>query len=763
MCRARYPGWTMDARRAKLATSLPVHSVRAFMNEPHAQLVVYEFGDFRLEPARRALTHRDGRAVEITAKAFDALVCLVERAGTVVTRAQLTQALWPRTVVEDNSLNKLIAALRRALDDHQEGHYVVTLQSRGYQFVADVRITDGQPPVSDLKRGDAAAGDLRVGSEDALAAPTAEVLSRTRSGLQLTAVGLGAVVLGAVSAWFLAGHFAAEPAAEPVHLSMSFSGTPVAMPFGSRHVAISDDGSSVAILLQDRIWVRRLSDPEAAAIAIDQIGMTNPFFSPNGEWIGFSNNGLLKVSSGGGTPKRLTTMTARPAGASWGADGTIVFATTEGLYRIGENGGEPELLAKPDPKRSERLYAWPQLLPNASAVLFTVLSQDPSEPPQVFVLDLRSLESRPVLTGGAAARYASTGHLIYADGTALKAVAFDLDRRVTRGEALAPSDIAVATTADNGAAEFALSDRGTLLFLAPRAESTADLRTLAWVDRQGTDVSLTLPSNAYQFPRISPDGKHVALDMKIRGNRDVWVWDLGREILTQLTTQPGEDNMPLWSADGRRLFFGSDRGNNFDVYSQPADGSSAAVAVSVSPGLQMPLSLAGNRLVVYEGPRDLSILDLATSTLQPLLHEGEVGTAEVSPDGRWIAYESRESNGQFEVYLRPFPDVAAQREKVSINGGRYPLWGLPDSGELYYVTPAGEVVVVAVEVAPSLRLSTPTKVFELQSPPSYVSPRPYDISRDGRFLVTRPVAAPTDERTDVWVVLNWFAALLASR
>ena len=537
------------------------------------------------------------------------------------------------------------------------------------------------------------------------------------------------------------------------------------MPFGSRHMAISDDGSRIGLVMKDRLWIRRLRDREA--IAIDQTGMTNPFFSPNGEWIGFSNNGLLKVPSGGGTPTRIATTTARPAGASWGADGTIVFATTEGLYRIGENGGEAQLLAKPNPQRSERLYAWPQFLPNGTAVLFTVFSQNENEPPQIFVLDLLSLESRPVLTGGAAARYASTGHLVYADGTVLKAVDFDLDGRVTRGEAFTPSNIAVATTADNGAAEFALSDTGTLLFLAPRAHSTAGLQTLAWVDRQGTEEPLALRADYYEFPRISPDGTRVAIGITRDGNRDVWVLDLGRASFTRLTTQPTEDIMPLWNGDGRSVFFGSNRGGTFKVYSQPADGSSDATAVSASTESQLPVSRTpdGTRLVVNENFQDLTVLDLATSKTQLLLHtEYEHGPSDVSPDGNWIAYESVESNGQFEVFLRPFPDVAAQREKVSINGGRHPLWGPPGSGELYYVTTLGEVMAVAVEFVPSLRLGAQTKIFDLQSPPRYRSARPYDISPlDGRFLVMRPVVAAADERTEISVVLDWFGELRARR
>jgi len=738
------------------------------MNEPHARSVIYEFGDFRLEPARRALTRRDGQSVEITTKAFDALVYLVERAGTVVTRAQLTQALWPRAIVEDNNLHKLIAALRRVLDDREERHYVVTLQGRGYQFVADVRIVEANALVSDSLRSDAAAkpeqrlqdtGDPVIAG--VLVASGLDAPTPTNSRLRW-AVWSVAVVLGAIAAWSLAARFAAERPLEPVYVSTSFPGLPVAMPFGGRHLAISNDGSRIALLAQDRLWVRRLRDREG--IVIDKSGMTNPFFSPNGESIGFADNGLMKVSSDGGTPTRIAATTARPAGASWGADGTIVFATTEGLFRVGENGGEPpQLLAKPSSERGERLYAWPQFLPNGAAVLFTVLSESETEPPQIFVLDLRSLESRPLLSG-AAARYVPTGHLVYVDGAALKVVEFDLDEQVTHGEPFAPSTIDVAITADNGAAEFALSDTGTLLFLAPGTPTTAGLGRLAWVDRHGKEEDLTLKTDYYQTPRISPDGTRVALEIKVPGgNRDIWTLDLGRANFTRLTTDLAEDITPLWSEDSQQVFFGSFRGGNFDVYSQPADRSSDATAVTAAPGFQLPLARTpnGDRLVVYDDLTELSIFDLAASRLEPLLHaELEFGTADVSPDGHWIAYESMESTGQFEVFLQSFPDTSAQREKVSIDGGRYPRWG-PDSAELYYVTPAGDVMVIAVETAPSLRLGTPTKLFELEAPPKYRSARPYDLSPDGRFLVVKPVAAAADDRTEVGVVLDWLGELRA--
>ena len=156
----------------------------------------------------------------------------------------------------------------------------------------------------------------------------------------------------------------------------------------------------------------------------------------------------------GGAPVQIVTTSERPGGGTWRADGTIVFATTEGLYQVSENGGEPRLLVKPDPRRKERHYAWPQFMPDGRSVLFTIVPENSIDGAQIAVLDLQTLEARVLLKGGSAARYASTGHLVYASGQALKAIAFDPDTQQTRGDPVSLPDIEVATTPDNGAAEF---------------------------------------------------------------------------------------------------------------------------------------------------------------------------------------------------------------------------------------------------------------------------------------------------------------------
>ena len=152
---------------------------------------------------------------------------------------------------------------------------------------------------------------------------------------------------------------------------------------------------------------------------------------------------------------------------TWGADGTIVFATTEGLYQVAESGGAPRLLAKPDPARKERAYAWPQFMPGGRTVMFTIVPEGSIDGAKIAVLNLDTLAATEVLTGGTAARYVSTGHLVYGSGRTLKAVAFDLATQQARGDPVELSDIEFASTPDNGAAEFAVSETGTLLFLPP--------------------------------------------------------------------------------------------------------------------------------------------------------------------------------------------------------------------------------------------------------------------------------------------------------
>jgi serine/threonine-protein kinase len=577
--------------------------------------------------------------------------------------------------------------------------------------------------------------------------------------IPLSVAGIAVVAL---LASLIVPRFTTTPAAV-VRLSIPSLEPPSRSPIGGRHLAISEDGSRVAYASTNRLWIRRMGQKEAVAV---EVTASNPFFSPNGEWVGFfgeaGERGLKKVPVLGGTPVPIVTTSERPGGGTWRADGTIVFATSEGLYQVSENGGEPRLLVKPDPRRKERAYAWPQFMPDGRSVLFTMVPEDSIEGAQIAGLDLKTLAASIVLKGGSAARYASTGHLVYASGQTLKAIAFDPDTQQTRGDPVSLPDIEIATTPDNGAAEFAVSETGTLLFITPNVPGQL-LRRLSWVDRQGKEEPLALAPARYADPRISPDGTRVALDI-LGANRDIWIWNLERPSLTKLTSGPTEDLVPVWSLDGRRLFFASDRSGNFDVYSQAADGATRERVEFAGPGFQVPMSFTpdGTRLLVNEDFKDLSMLNLARSDrLEPLLHsEFNEILGEVSPDGNWIAYESDESGDRFEIFLRPFPNVSGRREKVSIDGGRYPLWGPKGSGELFYVDLNGGMMAASVKLSPSLTLGRVTKLFDWEKPASGASGRRYDISAvDGRFLMFKPATEGSDGAINISVVLNWLEEL----
>ena len=409
-------------------------------------------------------------------------------------------------------------------------------------------------------------GDVRIEVEEALAALTAEAppgpahAVATNGRLRRAANAIALAALAGVAGWLFAHRSVSTTPAVVVRLSIPLGGPLSAYPFGVNHLAISADGSRVAYASANRLSIRQIGQKEAVGI---EVAATNPFFSPNGEWVGFFDpgTGLKKVPVLGGTPVSIVATSQRPGGGTWRADGTIVFATSEGLFQVSEKGGEPRLLVKPDPGRNQLAYAWPQFMPGGQSVLFTIVPKDSIEGAQIAVLDLKTLEPRVVLSGGSAAHYAATGHLVYASRQILKGMAFDPQTQQTRGDPVSLSDIEIASAPDNGAAEFAVSETGTLLFLTPSV-SSQPLRTMSWVDRQGKEEPVALAPGRYVYPHISPDGTRVALDIPA-ANRDIWIWDLQRLSLTKLSSGPTEDMMPVWSRDGSRVFFTSNRAGHF--------------------------------------------------------------------------------------------------------------------------------------------------------------------------------------------------------
>jgi serine/threonine-protein kinase len=604
-------------------------------------------------------------------------------------------------------------------------------------------------------------GDARLEITEALVPEADDVIARApdrrfRWFTWLLACGIG---LAAAITGYVVGRGAPTPASM-MRLSIPSLEGPFPAPFGEHHLAISSDGSRVAYASSRQLLIRRLDQVDNVAL---EVGAANPFFSSDGRWVGYFARAadLMKVPVTGGTPSLVAKIAGRPTGGAWRDDGTIVFGTTEGLYRVPESGGEPRRLAAPEFGGKQRAYAWPQILPDGHTLLFTIVPDGPVAGARLATLDIDA-PGNPVtvLEGGGAARYVPTGHLLYTSGSALKAVRFD--RRTGRpvGEPTTIPDVTIRTSGDNGAAEFAVSDTGTLVFIAPFTR--VQPQVLTWVDRNGKEEPLPIAPGNYLFPRVSPDGARVAVDIP-GANRDVWIWRAQRPTPVRLTSSAAEDMLPTWSRDGRRIFFASQRSGQFDIYSQAADGSTPEELEFSGPGSQMPNSFTpdGTKLLVNENFRDLSVVTLTRPTrIERLLaSDANEWLGEISPDGNWLAYESDESGDRVEIFLRPFPAVDGRRETVSIDGGRYPMWA-HNGAELFYVNLNGAMMSVPIVLSPELKLGRPTKLFEWARPPSVITARPYDISRvDGRFLMSRPVSSTAGGTINISVVVNWFNEL----
>jgi serine/threonine-protein kinase len=395
---------------------------------------------------------------------------------------------------------------------------------------------------------------------------------------------------------------------------------------------------------------------------------------------------------------------------------------------------------------------WPEFLPGRHAVLFTIMpATGGPDNTQIAVLDLRTNTQTVLVRGGHHAHYVPSGHLVYGGpGGTLRAVPFDLDRLAVMGIPV-PVVEEVAIT-PYGAVDVVVAANGTLAYVAGGV-ATEVQRSLVWVDRTGREEPLLAPQRTYVYPRISPDGTRIAISARDQ-LQDIWVWDIAHATLTRATFDADVNQYPVWTRDGRRLLFGTGIQGAGEVFWQAADGTGSAERLSVGstdrPADQQPLSISpdGSRVVVRQGisPFDLSLLFLGGERrTEPLTRTpfNELN-AEISPDGRWLAYESNES-GQREVYVRPFPEVSGGRWQVSTAGGTRPVWAR-NGQELFYMAVEGDqATLMSVRVAGGTTWSAgaPTKLFVgryffADALASIGEGRTYDVSPDGRrFLMIK--------------------------
>ena len=340
-------------------------------------------------------------------------------------------------------------------------------------------------------------------------------------------------------------------------------------------------------------------------------GAYAPFFSPDSRWIGFfESTEIKKVSITGGPVITLGPVTGRPLGASWGDDNTIVFATDDtstGLWSVSADGGEPKVLTTPDTAKGESDHQFPAVLPDRRGVLFTIAGPGNADNARVAVLDLKTGKWKTLVRGGSGAEYVDHssgagqgGYLLYATAGTLRAVRFDPVRMEVQSDPVTVVDQLMIKP--SGAANYAVS-RSTLVYVPPEAGEQIPMRSLVWVDRNGREEPVKgAPTRRYGPPRVSPDGKRMAIGILDQDRTNVWIWDFALETLRPLTSASGMNGLPVWTLDSQRIIFMSDRTGVLNLYSQAADFTGAVVQITTSASSHWPTSITrdGEWIVAFE-------------------------------------------------------------------------------------------------------------------------------------------------------------------
>jgi eukaryotic-like serine/threonine-protein kinase len=612
-------------------------------------------------------------------------------------------------------------------------------------------------------------GDARISLDEVLAgAPEPSSVAASAVSVRFwrwaLILGIGAlllVVVTALAVWNLK----PSPSPQPV------TRTVIDLPSGQQlagldrgpAIALSPDGTHLAYVAtqggSQQLHLRALDSLEAKPMAGTE-GAIQPFFSPDGQWLGFFAGGKLKkIPVTGGAPLTLCNAGA-PYGASWSSHGVIDFVTslTSVLQQVPDAGGAPQPLTRFE--KGENSQRWPNFLPGGNAVLFgtSEISSNWTNA-EVAVQLVGTGERRNLIQGGYSPSYAPSGHLIYAQGGSLMAVPFDPQRLALTGAAV-PVVESVRQFTNTGAAQYSFSVTGSLVYVPGGVQSAQ--RRLVWVDRKGVEQALPSSPRAYRYPRISPDGRRVAVTIE-ESEIDIWVYDLAKDTLTRLTFQGGFNLLGAWTPDSRRIAFQSTKEGPGNLFWQLADGNGGLERLASSEYVQTPNSWSpdGQLLAFVEtNPNtgyDIWVLRMSDRKAQPFLRTPSAESApRFSPNGRWMAYVSDES-GRFEVYVQPYPGPGGKWQ-ISTEGGTEPVWNR-NGRELFYRS-GDKMMAVDIGTQAGFSAGKPRMLFEGSYLPTPATAPNYDVSSDGqRFLMLKPTEQTGAAPTQINVVLNWFEEL----
>ena len=631
----------------------------------------------------------------------------------------------------------------------------------------------------DPKRRLSAAGDARLDLDEAEAAPLGAQVEAVAAALPpplwkriapIIATGMVACVATGLIVW----NVRPKVAPQIARFAVTLGSYQVEAQLARNIVAVSPDGSRLAYVVDRQLVLKNLSETDGRPISgsTDPQAIFGPVFSPDGESIAyyaFGEKALRRIPVSGGSPSTVCAIET-PLGLAWNGD-SLYFGTTAGLMRVPASGGAPETLVPIRPGDHDQLFG-PQLLPGGRGLLFTsAAGGDFAIAGKVMVRSLASGERTVVVDGGAAdARYLSSGHILYVKGGVVYAIGFDAATLKTRGTPV-PVIEGVRLSDDWTAMDLSVSDTGTLVYV-PGSRSGNDLK-LAFFSRSGAVEPLPVPAGSYSNPRLSPAGTRVATSKAESDGRAIWVIDVSNASGPRRLFCEGINRYPVWSPDGLRVTFQSQRGGEGSLFWERADGAGPAEQLTYAEQgtSHIPQSWSPDgRELLFDVVQDQAVslwvysLQDKSSRRVPTENSTVPTNAAFSPDGRWIAYTAQESSMvNARVYVQPFPATGARYLVSDQNDdGHHAVWSR-DGRELFYTPgPGNRLQKVTISTAPSFQFSRPESIARRFTNASPAFQRPYDVTRDGRFLglieagVLKDSGVPTSQ---VFVVLNWFEEL----
>ncbi len=591
-----------------------------------------------------------------------------------------------------------------------------------------------------------------------------------RRAVPIAAAAVIAGVVVAVAAWTLRPQTPVPPV---VRFTLALGEGQQFTNVNAQSLGISPDGTRIAYIANRQVYVRSLPDLDARPVAGTQPagGGTSsvPVFSPDGQSIVFyspAEQAIKRIAVTGGAAVTVCPAETAPLGLIWDGGDLVFAAGRQGVLRVSANGGQPSVIAA---VKTGEIAASPQVLPGGEWVLFSVATSQTTEgwdKAQVVVQSLKTSERKTLVSGGSQGRYVPSGHIVYALGGVLFAVPFD-PRRLTEtgGPVSVVEGIRRSSTGNSGAAYYALSASGSLVFIPGPVTPASGSFDLALIDRAtGAQQLLKLPPARYEHPRLSPDGKWIAVASDDGKDAIVWIHDASGVASIRRLTLSGRNRYPVWSPDGEYVTFQSDREGDLAIWRQRADGTAPAERLTKpdKDTAHLPESWSPDgRTLLFSVGKGVSFTAAALSMpdrkVTPFggMQSSILFSLAFSPDGKWVAYEAKDATTtQNPLFVQPFPPTGATYQ-ISTNGV-HATWS-PDGKELFYGPTSGQLIAVSVATRPAFSFGNPVTLSlpHIDSGPPIE--RNNDITRDGKkFLIVigggtdTPGAAPR-----IQVVLNW--------